>query len=438
MARSSSLDARRERPAGVAVGRIWPAALVVWVLASAVTWLRLPVAARDTFWAEDGHQFAADWLHDAGPATLFHGYGGYLHVLPRGITWLVVTVVPVHAWAFVTTATACVVTGGVAALVFVFSRDVIAAAVARVGLALVVVLSPLAGMEILGNVANVHWYLLYLTPWLLLATPRTRAGSVAMVLLALVVTLTEPQAILFAPLAVWRFLKVPATRPVMYAFGVGLAAQVVSTLLTGRSRSGGRPPMLSVAEGYWANAALSNFTGNGQWTGRLIAHFGWWVSLVAVLVFTLFGVYALAVGRPAVRLAVVTLVLGSLAIWSFSYIFNNDANLYYSSFEPERFIDLTLTRYGAVPAMMLASMLPLAVGALLDRHPSWCPLAVAVVLGFAVVMSMNFVHRDNHRSGEPWSSAVNAARVDCSAGSTVNVHTQPSNWVVRVPCSLLR
>ena len=156
----------------------------MWVLASALTWLRLPAAARDTFWAEDGHQFVADWLHDAGPATLFQGYGGYLHLLPRGITWLVVEFVPVDAWAFATTAAACVVTGGVAALVFVFSQDVVAASVARIGLALVVVLTPLAGMEILGNVANVHWYLLYLTPWLLLATPRSRVGSVAMVLLA--------------------------------------------------------------------------------------------------------------------------------------------------------------------------------------------------------------------------------------------------------------
>ncbi len=169
-----------------------------------------------------------------------------------------------------TTAAACVVTGGVAALVFVFSRDVIAAWVARVGLALIVVLTPLAGMEILGNVANVHWYLLYLTPWLLLATPRSRVGSVLMVLLALAVTLTEPQAILFVPLAVWRFLKVPAVRPVVYGYAAGLAAQVLSTLLAGRSRTGGLPPPLSVAEGYWANAALSVFTGNGQWTGWLI------------------------------------------------------------------------------------------------------------------------------------------------------------------------
>jgi hypothetical protein len=433
------VTARRQRSGDVDSGRIWPAAVAVWVLASVVTWLRLPAAARDTFWAEDGHQFVADWLPDPGPATLVQGYGGYIHLLPRGITWLVVEFVPVQAWAFVTTAAACVVTGGVAALVLVFSRDVIGAWVARVGLALVVVLTPLAGMEILGNVANLHWYLLYLTPWLLLATPRSRIGAVAMVLLALAVTLTEPQAILFVPLAVWRFLKVPAVRPVVCGYAVGLAAQVLSTVLVGRSRTGGLPPPLSVAEGYWANAALSVFSGNGQWTGWLIFHIGWWVSLVAVLVFTLFGLYALAFGRPIVRLAVVTLVLGSLAIWCSSYIFNNDANLYYSHFEPERFVDLTLTRYGAVPSMLLASMVPLAVGVLLERRPSLFPVGIAVVVGLAVVMSLNFVHRDNHRSGVGWKEALAEARVECSAEGveTVDIHTQPDSWVVPMPCELL-
>jgi hypothetical protein len=437
MPRSSSLAARRA-PAGTVTGRIWPAALAVWVLASGLTWLRLPAAARDTFWAEDGHQFVADWLHDGGPATLIQGYGGYIHLLPRGITWLVVEFVPISAWASVTTAAACVVTGGVAALVFVFSRDVVAAWAARVGLALIVVLTPLAGMEILGNVANVHWYLLYLTPWLLLATPRSRVGSVLMVLLALAVTLTEPQAILFVPLALWRFLKVPAVRPVVYGYAVGLAAQVLSTLLAGRSRTGGLPPPLSVAEGYWANAALSVFTGNGQWTGWLIFHVGWWVTLVAVLVFTLFGLYAFVFGRPIVRLTVLSLVLGSLVIWCSSYIFNNDANLYYSHFEPERFLDLTLTRYGAVPAMMLASMVPLAVGVLLERRPALMPVAVALVIGLTVVMSLNFVQRDNHRSGVPWRLAVDAARAQClTADPTTDVHTQPDNWVVPVPCARL-
>jgi hypothetical protein len=224
----------------------------------------------------------------------------------------------------------------------------------------------------------------------------------------------------------------------VYGYAVGLAAQVLSTLLAGRSRTGGLPPPLSVAEGYWANAALSVFSGNGQWTGWLIFHVGWWVTLVAVLVFTLFGLYAFVFGRPIVRLAVLALVFGSLVIWCSSYIFNNDANLYYSHFEPERLLDLTLTRYGAVPAMMLASMVPLAVGVLLERRPALMPVAVALVVGLAVVMSLNFVQRDNHRSGVGWTEAVAAARAECAGGAEmVDVHTQPDNWVVPVPCALL-
>src|SRR5664279_2857948 len=68
------------------------------------------------------------------------------------------------------------------------------------------------------GVRNSHWYLLFLTPWLLLATPRTRAGTVAMVLLALVVTMSEPLSIVFVPLAAWRWWKAPCCRPVIYGY----------------------------------------------------------------------------------------------------------------------------------------------------------------------------------------------------------------------------
>ena len=204
-----------------------------------------------------------------------------------------------------------------------------------------------------------------------------------MVLLALAVTLTEPQAILFVPLAVWRFLKVPAVRPVVCGYAVGLAAQVLSTLLAGRSRTGGLPPPV----------------GRGGLLGQrrpVDVHRQRSVDGLADLAPRLVGVAGRGAGVHAVRsvrvgvwpaiawLAVVTLVLGSLAVWCSSYIFNNDANLYYSHFELERFLDLTLTRYGAAPAMMLASMVPLAVGVLLERRPALLPLAVGVVAGLVV------------------------------------------------------
>ena len=63
---------------------------------------------------------------------------------------------------------------------------------------------------------------------------------------------------------------------------------------------------------------------------------------------------------------------------------------------------------------------------------------LAVIVAGLLLMSLNFVHRDNHRSGVPWRTAVAAARVECAGGAdVVDVHTQPSNWVVPVPCALL-
>ena len=61
------------------------------------------------------------------------------------------------------------------------------------------------------------------------------------------------------------------------------------------------------------------------------------------------------------------------------------------------------------------------------------------MVGLAVAMSLNFLHRDNHRSGVPWSTAGVDARVSGTAAGpeVVDIHTREqlgragAVWVAR-------
>jgi hypothetical protein len=111
--------------------------------AALAAWLRLPAVARDTLWAEDGRNFLQGAI-DSGPVnSLFIPYAGYLHTIPRMIA-AVVELFPISGWAIGMTAGACIVAGVVTVTVFVATRGIIDWMPARVAIASLTVLAPLA------------------------------------------------------------------------------------------------------------------------------------------------------------------------------------------------------------------------------------------------------------------------------------------------------
>ena len=198
------------------------------ILASVLTWLRLPAAGRDTLYAEDGSQFVNDWASNGSWSVLLRPYAGYQHLIPRVASGLIAWLVPIDAWADAMIAAAAAVVGVTAGLVYVLSRAVVSSPMARLGLAAVPVLVPLAGVEVIDSLANVHWYLLYLTPWLLLAMPRERATALGLAFVALVAALTEPQTVILAPLAVWVLVRDPRSRVIVLGWALGVAGQIIT------------------------------------------------------------------------------------------------------------------------------------------------------------------------------------------------------------------
>ncbi len=121
------------------------------------------------------------------------------------------------------------VTAAVGAAVWVLTAGVLRSVVARLLLALVPVLVPLGPVEIQANAANLHWFLMYLVPFALLAPVRSWTRGIVLGVATLLAGLTEIQVVVFFPLF---FLGIRNRRrwPVIAGTLVGGLAQVATTL----------------------------------------------------------------------------------------------------------------------------------------------------------------------------------------------------------------
>lgn len=235
----------RARPAGRArgPGRQWLAPTAVLAGASVTAWLRLTAVTRGTIWAEDG-KYLNDALVRRGLGDLLRPNGGYLQLVPRVVAALVLALAPVTQFALALTAAACLTAGVCAAVVYVCSSAVTSSTLARAGFASVTVLAPMLPVEVLGNMANIHWFFLWAAPWLLLYSPRTRAGAAALGAFALVGALSEIQVLVALPLVlVDRRNRLKWV--VAGGLALGGAAQVATTLLNPRGRFAAPAPSVS-------------------------------------------------------------------------------------------------------------------------------------------------------------------------------------------------
>lgn len=410
---------------------------VVGLLAAVVAWIRVPSALRDNLYAEDGVVFVGGWAWPRSVSLFWEPYGGYQHLLPRFGSWLVVNLLPVASWGYAITAFACVVVGLVAAAVYACSADLVTFWPARIVLGLLVALVPVAGVEPLGNLANLHWFMIMLMPWVLLARPRTRWGLALLVVVTLVATLSEPTCIIFAPLALWRFVTARRERLIVVAWAVGVAAQVVTTLLAPRPRTPGRPPWLSVALGYVRDVGMSMVTAEPRRLGLAITTVGWWTGLVWVLgILVVAGVAAWFASRD-VRVLLAALLIGSVASWSAAFITNNAREYYFSVLTDNELLALPLSRWATAASMMLAATVPVAVAVLVTRFPRLRPVGGGILGVMLVLLAINVPARSTP-DYESWSVQMDEDMTSCgTSDSELRVHGAPENWRFSIPCSAL-
>jgi hypothetical protein len=406
---------------------------LVGVLAAVLAWLRLTTVTRDVVWAEDGAVFLRDGV-DRGPiGGALEPYAGYLHLVPRVVAGLVVDLVPATWWATALAATSCLAVGAAAALVHRCAHDLVASRVARVALAALTVAVPTLPLEVLGNLANLHWLALWTLPWLLVARPRGRVDQGVLAAATLVATLTEVQSVLLAPLLAWRWRDAHRL-PTRIAYCLGVAAQLVTLVTADRPGNGGPAPGADATlRAFGHDVLMTLWLGTGALLRDAHAGLGLLPAAAVALVVGAAAVVVLVRGDALQRAWAVGAPVLALVLWVVAVRLNTP-----TLFVPGQ--GWVLLRYAVVPSMLVASVVVLGV-ALVPARPRWRVPALLVVAPALVVAVLVWRPPDGTTpEGPRWSTQARDAHRACvtdpAQGSTV-LALAPARWYVRLPCEAL-
>lgn len=415
-------------------------AAVVAMVSFVVPALRqVGASALETIWAEDGSIFLQSALWESTAASVSSIYAGYLHLAPRLVAEIAALLPLAQASEAITLAT-----NGIVALcalaVFVAARPHLRSPWIRALLAVSLALVPTAAFEALNNAANVQWYLLVASFWLLLWRPQTTLGTVSASLLLVATALSAPLSVLLAPLALARLVVAYRDRTAVpvWLFGIALAVQLV-TAFTSRFESASfdgdvATMLLAYAQRVGAVAFLSQRVG-----GMLWVRVGWLWPLVATVGLAAVFILGVTVGTRRTRGLVFLTGIYSLGFFLATTALRDNAE---GLIWPQSAYHAGGGRYTVVPVLLLYAM----VAAFLDGRPRWVPdrvwlsLEVTAMLAAAVTLTGDF-RLVNERSGGPlWEDALDGARALCAAEAdeTVSVPITPRGWVVDVSCQELR
>lgn len=409
---------------------------------SILGWLRLTPEVRNTVWAEDGKVFLDEQFNLGVLGALFHDYAGYLHVVPRMVVAVASHVAPIDRFAVTVSLLCVVLTAAVGAAVYVLTAGVLRSVVARVLLALVPTLVPLGPMEIQANVANLHWFLMFLTPFMLLTPIRTWAKGLVLGVVALLCGLTEIQIVAFVPLF---FFDIRNRRrwPLLAGTLVGAAAQVATTLSHPRAPS-------SVPHNSFSDMLLGfivePFGGSWTWSmptiGHLIAEHGIAVVVLPFIVVVLLVALGFWVGAAGQRWTLASMLWGSAAVWFGAVWLNPNEMLAFAHFDRAQWPDIWTFRYSAAGSLYVTAAVVVLTDTFLARRRIafrvlGAVLALVVVWAFVANFAMD---KANRQSGPFWSQQVDSSRSACDVLPMSNAIVQIApgpHWAVTVPCALI-
>lgn len=392
-------------------------------------------------WAEDGNIFIAGALDDGGLTSLFRPYAGYLHFLPRVAAALVVRLFEPEVYALAMTISACMTLAGVALVTYYCSSALTDLVWVRAAWAVIPVLTNVGAIETLGNFANLHWYLLWLTPWLLLRQAKSRTSGILLFAAAAAVSLTEIISVVFLPLMLVNF----KTRGYWYAragLTIGLACQVYTTLTYPRP-SGSEYSLhpLSAIIGWALNTAGPIFYGDAGSVVQLVLAFGPAPLLLAALAVTGLIVSAVAIGNRRERIIIALFTYASIVVYLACVFANKSIFFDYAVFNTKEWTELfSFTRYSVVPTMFIMAIIP-TIGISLSRRKLGSQKVVLAGFAFLFV-AMYFVPGTNRDGGPVWAEQVGTARLECSSGdqvaAVIKVAPHFYDGDVHLSCSLLQ
>lgn len=413
---------------------------------SFLAWSRFLPANRDILWAEDGRNFLQDAINTGPFGSLFEPYAGYLHTIPRLIAGITVALAPVSSYALWMTAGSCIAAGVMAAIVFVCSSAVVRWIPARLMLAALTVLVPLAPREVLGNTANLHTLVLWTLCWVLAYHPRTRIGAACLAVFTLLGAMTEIQAVFLLPLLIFhgrdrqRWL-------VRGAYLLGIAVQVFVTMFWPRHHS--TNPLIglpSLLYGYLFNSSVSVWVPQHQ-AGAFAVQFG--IAGCALLALPFIAAYLaiLRWGTRRTRLFATALVVLSITVYVASVEETPRPSYDYASLSPSALAITVPLRYGVAPSMLLCALIPIACALIVarlragmfDRPRLSRGIVAAASILLCAAMVAQFVPPTRRSLGPQWQPEVTAATQLCAQQpDTTRVSlAETIGWHVEVPCGML-
>jgi hypothetical protein len=414
---------------------------VVGAIAAVLAWLRLPAATHDVLWAEDGAKFLQSALAHGPIASLLTPYSGYLHTIPRLIASTTVVFVPAQYFAIAMTAASCLVAGLMAAIVYVCCAEVVTWMPARLFIAGLTVMAPLAPREVLGNTANLHSLVLWTLFWIVLYRPRSRRGSIALAMFVLLGALTEIQTVFLLPLLAWR-LRDRERWLVRGALVLGVVAQLVTAVVAPR-HSDPNPPIsaLSSAYGYLINSVMPLWA-HQAWIGPVVAWGGPLLCMAAAVPLVVVAAYSVRAGTGIQRLIVLYAVGLSMVVWGVSLWTNPRPAWDFLALSAAALETVPLLRYGVLPSMLLLAVVPIAasvaVGRAGGRPALWATFATGVTA--AMLIGAFFPVSTVRSHGPAWQPQVTVAREECEnrPDNSKMILMETLGWHLTLSCSVLR
>lgn len=430
------MTATSAAPSGVAERkRIQPpvwlerAIFALLVLAGTViTWFRVPSDHRDRVWAEDANIFLAEAIEHGPWAVLFNGYAGYQHLVPRVVVGALLPGLDLAAYPVVVFAICSLLTGLTAGAVYFLTRDIVPWQPARITLALITVLIPLATQETIGNLADIHTYAMWIAPWLLLYRPRNWWASAGWGVLAWVVVMTEIQAVFFFFLIFFRLRRTDRLSwPILGGFVLGSVIQIATAVTVERNTGNGPLSIPSTVMGWLINTVMPLVTADPVTIRAWIVDHGLLVAFAILVPLVIAAVIVLIWGDGDQRVLTIALLLGSAAIYTGSAWANSGDWFMYAEIGLDNIESLIVNiRYGVASGMMLVATVPMAAAVAVRRWPRRMPvpvLAWTACVGLLVVLAYGSTQTISLRNWvDPWSGAVEEAEEDCaSLDPTVSV-----------------
>jgi hypothetical protein len=389
------------------------------------------VEATNSIWAEDGALFYRDALSAPGSSNLVQTYNGYVQLLPR-LVFEGIRYVSVADAAFAISVTGAAFVAVLALVVFRSCAGFLHSRFVRGLLLASMVLLPVAPGELLNNVVNVQWWLIFASFWVLLWRPRSWPGRVTGGAVCFFAAASNPIMVLLLPVAGLRLLVLRRRSEHVATVGLllGLVFQlavIATSNVSSTYQLGGSGQTFAKAFGVRVGLGLVagvRVTDN-LWSAHPLV--SWTLGLGF---FVVFSVLALVQRGRQLRLFVWLALAESVLLFVVPVFLRDSVGTLVA--EP---VEAT-SRWQVVPELLIISALLVAADVFTRRKRGapWMIVVVLVVLAPAWIV--DFRMPNPRIDGPRWSHQVAVAKQSCQKDNPPQVSLQisPPGWSMVLPC----